>query len=1120
MNILDDILKNELLAEAAGKVAVAKTVTLAGVWGSSAPLVAAAIGRLRGVPVLYVTPHLDDADEVADDYEVFTGKAAQLFPAWETDIRTPDNTERITDEVAGERVRVCNLLLKAKTIAQAGAGGDAIYEPHTDEPIDFVVAPVMALLQPVPTVEALAVGRLTLSKGQDLAIEDLSKWLVDAGFDHVEQVDQQGEFAHRGGIVDIFPSGTSQAVRVEFFGETIDSIRRFDLDTQRSTDEVDSYDVTAVAAGRETDPRRTTTFLSYLPPGTVIVIPEPAETMEIAREIYRRLAGQGRHSETQKESGRAAQANGSSARPHAAGLHDPDELFLKLAHFPLLEMQTFAGADNPATVHLNIRSLERLALNTHEALLELTQLAQVNDTCVYCENPAEEKRFLDLVRTQHADLAKRMRTAIGHVHSGFHWPLQHMVIVGHHEIFHRYNKVRRIRRVRSGRPIDSLLDLNEGDYVVHVAHGIAHFEGLHTLQRDGRSEEYLRLRFAENAVLNVPTSSINLVQKYIGSHGRRPALSHLGGTGWQKQKARATAAVHDMAADLLKIQAQRMGQSGTSYPLSTEWQQQFVDEFIYTETEDQIVSMRQIDDDMAAPRPMDRLLCGDVGYGKTELAMRAAFRVAEAGKQVAVLVPTTVLASQHFRTFSERFADYPLRIDHISRFRRKKEQDELVTKLAMGQIDILIGTHRLLSKDVKFPDLGLVVIDEEQRFGVKHKEKLKGLRATVDMLTMTATPIPRTLHMALLGLRDISNLTTPPLDRRAIHTEVRQYDDELIRAAIDRELNRQGQVFFVHNRVMDIESVAAHIRGLVPDARVEIGHGQMPEGQLEKIMLRFISQQIDVLVCTTIIESGLDIPSANTMIIHEADRYGLAELHQLRGRVGRYKHRAYCYLMLPETRPVSSVAAKRLKAIEEFSDLGAGFQIAMRDLEIRGAGNILGPEQSGHIAAVGYELYCQLLEKSVRQLKGEVLPMHHEVHVELGVDSYIPRDFVPSERQRMEIYRRMVRCGSFEELTQLTADIKDAYGPMPAAVATMLDLAEVRVRSGQLGIRSIIRMDPDLIFTFYDFKLAGKLFDGARGTVRLPDDHTVHWRLPPAYLEMPTLVRVLLNRLRQAQGQV
>ncbi|MCJ7544124.1 MAG: transcription-repair coupling factor, partial [Phycisphaerae bacterium] len=667
---------------------------------------------------------------------------------------------------------------------------------------------------------------------------------------------------------------------------------------------------------------------------------------------------------------------------------------------------------------------------------------------------------------------------------------------------------------------DSLLDLHEGDYVVHVSHGIGRFQGLRRLTHQGRSEEYLALRFADSAILHVPAGSIHLVQKYIGSRQFRPSLSKLGGVGWARQKQRVAVAVRDLAADMLRLQARRAAAAGLSYPADSDLQRQFAEEFIYVETDDQLAAMEQITADMAAPRPMDRLLCGDVGYGKTELAMRAAFKVVEAGKQVVVLVPTTVLADQHYRTFRERMADYPVTIEMLSRFRSAPQQVQTIRRLAGGRADIVIGTHRLLSDDVRFADLGLVVIDEEQRFGVTHKEHLKGLRAEVDVLTLTATPIPRTLHMALLGLRDISALATAPMDRRAIYTEVCPPDDRLIRSAILRELNRRGQVFFVHNRVADIEALADHVRRLVGEARVAVAHGQMAEAKLEQTMLAFVGGQLDVLVCTTIIESGLDIPTANTILIHDADRLGLAELHQLRGRVGRSTHRAYCYLLLPQTRTVSPEAAKRLKAVEQFSDLGAGFQIAMRDLEIRGAGNILGREQSGHMAAVGYELYCQLLEQAVAEVRGQPAAPQRDAHVELGLDAYIPIDYVPSDRQRMEIYRRLARCTADADVAQLRADLADAYGPVPAAVETLLQQAEIRVLAAHLDIESIIRREGDLVFTVRSHVELRGLFDGAAGTVRLPDERTIHWRPPRALLEPTTLPGVLLKRLRQPRQAV
>jgi len=1079
--MFDRIAQNRQLVAAGKALSPGGAVQVSGVWGSAGALVAAALGRIARRPVLLLTVHLDEADDAADDIEVLTGAPATLFPAWEVDI----GTEHVNDEIAGERLRICNLL----------AGGAGSRENGDPSP-GVLVAPVMALLQPVPTAEALAAGRLSLRGGDEMPVETLFQWLVAGGFEHVEQVDQQGEFAHRGGIVDIFPMGSAQAVRVEFFGDRVESVRLFDLDTQRSTRTVDCFDLTVAAAALQADPARSTSLLDYLPAETVVCMVEPAEVRELAGELFRRL-----------EETRAADS---------LRLLDPEGVFAAMGRFAQGQLFTFSPRRQGRTFDLGVRSLQRVSLNTHEALEELGELAATAEVRVYCENPAEEARFRELLNASHPALAARARTAVGHVHAGFYWPDEKLVVVGHHEIFHRYAKVRRIRRLRTGRPIETLLDLAEGDYVVHVAHGIAKFEGLRTLEREGKKEEYLRLRFASSAVLHVPASRIHLVQKYIGAGRQRPSLSHLGGTAWNRQKDRAAEAVKDLAAELLRVQAVRRATPGVSYPSGTEMQRRFSDEFVYTETEDQLAAMGQIDADMSEPRPMDRLLCGDVGYGKTELAMRAAFKAVEGGRQVAVLVPTTVLADQHYATFTERFADYPVRVDVLSRFRKPGDQREILRKTLLGQLDVLIGTHRLLSKDVQFSDLGLVVIDEEQRFGVEHKERLKGLRATVEVLTMTATPIPRTLHMALLGLRDISSLATPPLDRRAIHTEVCHYDDRLIRQAILRELARDGQTFFVHNRVFNIESVADRVQRLVPEAKVAFAHGQMSAQQLEAAMLRFVRGQVNVLVCTTIIESGLDIPTANTMIIQDADRLGLAELHQLRGRVGRYKHRAYCYLLLPERRPVSPTAARRLKAIEEFSDLGAGFQIAMRDLEIRGAGNILGAEQSGHIAAVGYELYCRLLEEAVGQLKGTPPPARREVHVELGIEAYLPRSYIPSERQRMEIYRRLAGCAAASELKQLADDLADAYGQRPPMVETLLDLAEIRLRAGAIGVESIIRVEPDLVFTVRDFHAVEGLFKDAPGTVRLPDARTAHWRMPPAYRQMPTLVNVLLNRLRRA----
>jgi transcription-repair coupling factor (superfamily II helicase) len=720
-----------------------------------------------------------------------------------------------------------------------------------------------------------------------------------------------------------------------------------------------------------------------------------------------------------------------------------------------------------------------------------------------------------------------LQLAIGYLHRGFvmgfdsaeldrRTPARPVAMIGHHELFHRYDSRRRVKKVIASRPVDSFLDLQVGDYVVHVAHGIAKFTGMHTINRDGQNEEYLTLRFADNAALHVPASRINLVQKYIGGFSGHPHLSKLGSGAWERQKARVSEAVMDMASELIEIQSRRNAQPGVAYPPDTEWQKEFEAEFPYDPTPDQLTCAEEVKQDMRKPRPMDRLLCGDVGYGKTELAMRGAFKAVEYGKQVAVLVPTTVLAEQHYRSFRERMASYPFRIESISRWKTSKQQRETVRALASGEIDIIIGTHRLLSKDVKFSDLGLVVVDEEQRFGVTHKERLKQLRATVDVLTMSATPIPRTLHMSMLGIRDISSLTTAPQDRRSIVTEVMSHDEPRIKMAILRELNRDGQVYFVHNRVHNILEIAERIQALVPEARVLVGHGQMKEGELEDVMLRFVRHEADILVCTTIIESGLDIPNVNTIFINQADRFGLSELHQLRGRVGRYKHRAYCYLILPPDRPVTPIAAKRLKAIEEYSHLGSGFKIAMRDLELRGAGNILGAEQSGHIATVGYEMYCQLLEEAVRQLKHEKKPVTPDAHVDIGISAFIPRTFIAADRQRMDIYRRLSRCSTVEMLADLSKDVEDAFGKVPRQVEVLFGLTELRLLAGAFGIESIIRKEPDVVLTVRDASRAQVGLIGAPGTLRVIDEKTVYLRMPPTFLDPETCLLVIRNLLKQA----
>ena len=669
---------------------------------------------------------------------------------------------------------------------------------------------------------------------------------------------------------------------------------------------------------------------------------------------------------------------------------------------------------------------------------------------------------------------------------------------------------KRKRRVES-RAIDSFLDLSEGDLVVHLTQGIARYRGMKLMEKGDQTEEHLQLEFADRVMIYVPVSLIHLVQKYVGGMKPSQMLSTVGGTAWGKRKQRVAEAVEDLATDMLQLQAARETKPGFAHPPDSHWMQEFDAAFPYDETPDQLFAIADCKADLERTRPMDRLICGDVGYGKTEVAMRAAFKVIDAGKQVAVLVPTTVLAQQHFRTFSERMAEYPITVEQISRYKTKGEQKKILEGVASGAIDLLIGTHRLVQPDIKFKDLGLLVIDEEQRFGVEHKEMLKHLRLEVDVMTLSATPIPRTLHMSLLGIRDISNLTTAPVDRMAVTTRVSRFDGDLVRQAIVRELNRNGQVYFVHNRVYNIQHMAERLQKIVPEARIGIGHGQMAGHELEEVMLQFVNREIDVLVCTTIIESGLDIPNANTIFIHQADIYGLADLHQLRGRVGRYKHKAYCYLLLEDGKSLTPLATKRLKAIEEFSELGAGFKIAMRDLEIRGAGNILGTEQSGHIEAVGYELYCQLLENAVRKAKKMPIKEHMHVQVDLPLSVFLPPDYVPPGRPKIEAYRKLSAVGSFEELTDWQNELRDRFGPIPPAAERMIELRELQLMAASWGIDRISREDDWLVFAYRDGSKIRRLASRHKGRLRIVDTKSAYWSLGDAP-EMP--VEALFSELK------
>jgi len=1074
-----------------------------GTWGSFARLLATHISEKLNRPILYICPHIDDADRATDDLHTFSGRRIESFAAWEGEEDLAD----ATDEIRAERLK---LVARVSSLVSRSAKEKFI-----------IPASIQALCQPIPKPQVMQENCLPLKRNKTVSPEHIVQWLVDNSFERVERIDLPGQFARRGGIVDIYAplttekvllvsaearraeagsekiptsvsSQTAEAVRLEFFGDTIESIREIDLDTQRSIRQISTIGIVSVVCGAAIEQREL--FVNILPKDCIVILEEPTDIEEVAK-IFRQ---------------RAEDAN---------RLYSWSDIYDAIAQFTQLHICRFATTKTDDLLKVDIRSVQQFqhiatsAWTGHkEALTELLQQAKDGkQVLLYCESSAEVKRVGEVARQINKEIPTNFKLPPGFVHQGFVINSLDTIVISHHELFGQYALRRRQRPAHTMAPLDMLSDLQAGDYVVHASYGIGKFLGVKTIKEKGGTSEYLTIEYADGVKIQASVRNIALVQKYIGTKPKRPKLSKVGSKRWQKQKEKVARSVKDLAAELLEVQARRQTMGGIKFAEDSNWQVEFEESFSYQETPDQTTAAEQIKADMQQPMAMDRLLCGDVGYGKTELAMRAVFKTVENGKQVAVLVPTTVLCVQHGRTFNERFADFPVGIEILNRFKTTKQAADIIARTKAGKVDILIGTHRLLSGDVGFKDLGLLIIDEEQRFGVRHKEKLKKLRVNVDVLTMTATPIPRTLHMSLLGLRDISSLATPPLDRRSIVTTVTAYNKELIRKAIYRELNRQGQVFFLHNRVRTIEKKAWEIQKLVPDAKVTIAHGQMPKSELEKAMIDFVTGETDVLVCTTIIESGLDIPNANTIFINDADRFGLAEMHQLRGRVGRYKHRAYAYMLLPTTRPITPLAARRLKAIEEYSNLGAGFRIALRDLEIRGAGNILGPEQSGHIQIVGYQMYCELMADAVKRLKNEPIEPIPTATIDLGVATYIPKNYIPLDRQRMDVYRKIAVAKTSEDLKQTESELADVYGPIPDEVKLLMELAQLRIAASKRSIKSIVASGRDLIFSFEkDTKMkANLLFKNISGKIRVSDSKTAYLRLPESYFEPQTLITIL-----------
>ncbi|MFZ1135166.1 MAG: transcription-repair coupling factor [Candidatus Korobacteraceae bacterium] len=955
-------------------------------------------------------------------------------------------------------------------------------------------------------------------RGEMIDPERLVEHLRLAGYNQVDVVEMPGEFAHRGGLIDVYPPESDRPVRIEMFGDEVESLRKFDPATQRSaaaTDDavllpltetpVDEDTLAAInarlsghrLAGDEEAVEEAVRYSGvsvfpgwelYAPvagaeqaffdllPGATVVLDEP-DTLNEAHDLWW----------TKLTDAHERSLVGNLVRPDDLYLN-PEQWAQSLQQLPILAIEQLGIEDSSDAEHIVIQTQPTTRFHGSVAAMteEVGKLSREGKRVMFAvSSTGEVERLADVFNEYNLSFRIGSRTpkpgmevfvdestyftddvaattiVKAYVPEGVSLPDANLILFGSRDLFDE-------PEVSLGRPqrqkskvsafLSDFRDLAVGDYVVHVEHGIGQYQGLKEVpQEDGAAAEFMVLEYAEGARLYVPLTRLDLVQKYRSSEGAKPVLNRLGTAQWQKTKARVKKAMKDMADELLKLYAMRKSAEGHAFAADTEWQHEFEDAFEFSETEDQMNAIIDVKRDMEATTPMDRLLCGDVGYGKTEVAMRATFKAVQDGRQVAVLAPTTVLAFQHFNTFKQRFAAFPLKIEMLSRFRTPKQIKESVARLEAGELDIAIGTHRLLSKDVKFHNLGLVVVDEEQRFGVRHKERLKQLRKEVDVLTMSATPIPRTLHMSLLGLRDMSVIETPPKDRMAIQTVVAAWDEKLIRSSIEKELERGGQVYFVHNRVESIYDIADKLREMVPKARILVGHGQMGETELERVMLAFMRHEADILIATTIIENGLDIPLCNTIVINRADRHGLSELYQLRGRVGRSDRRAYAYLLIPPDRDLTDLARRRLAALKEFSDLGAGFKIAALDLELRGAGNLLGGEQSGHIEAVGFELYTTMLERTVREIKGEIEPETPETQLNLGLNIRIPAEYIAEENQRLRMYKRVAGVETEAQLNDVAAELGDRYGTPPPPVRNLLEYAELKLLSQRIGVAQIER---------------------------------------------------------------
>ncbi len=1134
----------------AERVAALDVVAPPGVRPLAVALVAGPTPRGAGRPVLAVTATAREADELAAALRCYLPPDSVVdFPAWET---LPHERLSPRSDTVGRRLAVMRRLAHPRTDDPASG------------PVSVVVAPVRAVLQPV--VRGLGdLEPVSLAAGDTADLDTVVEQLVAAAYTRVEMVERRGEFAVRGGILDVFPPTEDHPLRVELWGDEVEEVRWFSVADQRSlelterglwappcrevllTDAVRERaaalaeqlpgvaDMLAkVAAGVAVEGMESLApllvegmqpVLDLMPQGSHVLLMDPEKIRSRAHDLIR----------TSAEFLDAAWANA------AAGNSVPVDLGLDEANFwsladvrahalaagmpwwgltslnrdaELVDLRDVASGEDTEVVTVGAREVVGYAGDTERALADLRALVSAGWTVVATtEGAGPARRMVEVLAG--ADVPARLTPAVqeapspGVVHvttagaeHGFISDGLRLALLTESDIAGTRSGTRDMRRLPSRRRnVVDPLQLRAGDFVVHEQHGVGRYVEMIQRTVQGATREYLVIEYAPSKRgqpgdrLFVPSDSLDQVTRYVG--GESPALNKMGGGDWAKTKGRARKAVREIAGELIRLYSARMASSGYAFGPDTPWQRELEDAFAYVETPDQLSCIEEVKADMEKPIPMDRLLCGDVGYGKTEIAVRAAFKAVQDGKQVAVLVPTTLLVQQHFETFTERYANFPVSVRALSRFQSDKDSKATLEGLADGSVDVVIGTHRLLSGEVRFKDLGLIVVDEEQRFGVEHKEKLKALRTNVDVLAMSATPIPRTLEMAVTGIREMSTLATPPEERHPVLTFVGGYDEKQIAAAVRRELLREGQVFYVHNRVESIERAAARISELVPEARVATAHGKLGEHRLEQVIVDFWEKRYDVLVCTTIVETGLDISNANTLILERADALGLSQLHQLRGRVGRGRERAYAYFMYPPEKPLTETAHDRLQTIAQHTDLGAGIQVAMKDLEIRGAGNLLGGEQSGHVEGVGFDLYVRLVGEAVAEFKGEVAEERPEVKIELPIDAHLPHSYVPGERLRLEAYRKIAEVAGEDGLDAIRAELKDRYGPLPEPVERLLSVARFRILARQAHLTEVTAQGNHIRF----------------GPVDLPESAQLRLkRLYPATLVKPTVHSILVPR--------